>query len=112
MDHDSTITRDRLTTPRAAAVAGILFSVLLITSLVLIRISVPARPAGCRGTGLRIARRPSAWPSTWCRLQVLPSCGSSAWCATAWGHMKIVSSPPCSWAVGSCFWPCSLLLQR
>jgi hypothetical protein len=34
----------KLTTPRAAALAGILFSVLLITSLVLIRISVPANP--------------------------------------------------------------------
>src|SRR5512142_2115613 len=35
-------TRQRLTSPRAAAVSGILFSVLLIASLVLIRISVPA----------------------------------------------------------------------
>jgi hypothetical protein len=34
----------RLRTPRAAAVAGILFSVLLITSLVLIRISTPSDP--------------------------------------------------------------------
>jgi hypothetical protein len=33
-----------LTTPRAAAVAGILFSVLLIISLVLIRLSVPPDP--------------------------------------------------------------------
>jgi hypothetical protein len=33
-----------LTTPRAAAIAGILFSLLLIASLVLIRISVPADP--------------------------------------------------------------------
>ena len=33
-----------MTTPRAAALAGIIFSVLLITSLVLIRISVPADP--------------------------------------------------------------------
>jgi hypothetical protein len=33
-----------LTTPRSAAVAGILFSVLLIISLVLIRLSVPADP--------------------------------------------------------------------
>ncbi len=33
-----------MTTPRAAAVAGILFSILLIVSLVLIRISVPADP--------------------------------------------------------------------
>jgi hypothetical protein len=34
----------KLTTPRAAALAGILFSVLLITSLAIIRISVPADP--------------------------------------------------------------------
>jgi hypothetical protein len=44
LEHDSSTTRARLTTPRAAAVAGILFSVLLITSLVLIRLSVPANP--------------------------------------------------------------------
>jgi hypothetical protein len=33
-----------LRTPRAAAVAGIIFSVLLITALVLLRVSVPAHP--------------------------------------------------------------------
>jgi hypothetical protein len=44
MDQELTATRTRLTTPRAAAVAGILFSVLLIISLVLVRISVPADP--------------------------------------------------------------------
>jgi hypothetical protein len=38
------ITRARATTPRAAAVAGILFSVLLITSLILVRATVPADP--------------------------------------------------------------------
>jgi hypothetical protein len=38
------VAQKRLTTPRAAAVAGILFSVLLLTSLVLVRISVPAKP--------------------------------------------------------------------
>jgi hypothetical protein len=36
--------RSKLTTPRAAAAAGIVFSLLLITSLVLIRMSVPASP--------------------------------------------------------------------
>ncbi len=36
--------RSGLTTPRAAAAAGILFSVLLITSLVLLRTTVPANP--------------------------------------------------------------------
>ena len=33
-----------LRTPRAAAVAGIVFSVLLITALVLLRLSIPAQP--------------------------------------------------------------------
>ncbi len=42
MKQDIKITRARVTTPRAAAIAGILFSVLLITSLVLIRRSIPA----------------------------------------------------------------------
>ena len=41
MQPETRMTRRRLTTPRAAAVAGILFSVLLIISLVLIRLSVP-----------------------------------------------------------------------
>ena len=38
------VTRARVMMPRAAAVAGILFSVLLITSLVLVRAAVPADP--------------------------------------------------------------------
>lgn len=37
--------RTALRTPRAAAVAGIVFSLLLITALVLLRISVPRNPA-------------------------------------------------------------------
>jgi hypothetical protein len=36
--------RSGLTTPRAAALAGIVFSLVYLTSMVLIRISVPARP--------------------------------------------------------------------
>ena len=44
MNQESTGARARLTTPRAAALAGILFSVLLIISLVLIRVSVPPDP--------------------------------------------------------------------
>ncbi len=39
------LTDRRLRTPRAAAVAGILFALLLGTSLILIRISIPADPA-------------------------------------------------------------------
>ena len=51
MNQDLASRKERLTTPRAAALAGIIFSVLLITSLVLIRISVPADPQcdECRG---------------------------------------------------------------
>jgi hypothetical protein len=42
MQPSGPLTRARLKTPRAAAIAGILFSVLLTTTLVLLRISVPA----------------------------------------------------------------------
>jgi hypothetical protein len=44
MQQDVTLTRARLTTPRAAAVAGILFSVLLISSVTLLRLAIPADP--------------------------------------------------------------------
>lgn len=44
-----TLTRKRLTTPRAAVIAGILFSILFSTSLVLIRISFPTGPADSAG---------------------------------------------------------------
>jgi hypothetical protein len=43
--------RDRLKAPRAGAIAGIVFSILLIISLVLTRVSVPATP-GDAGTWL------------------------------------------------------------
>jgi hypothetical protein len=44
MDQERPLVRSELTTPRAAAVAGILFSVLLIISLAIIRFSIPADP--------------------------------------------------------------------
>ncbi len=44
MSQTSNLVRSSFKTPRAAAIAGILFSVLLITSLILIRISVPSTP--------------------------------------------------------------------
>ena len=40
----TTVTGVRLKTPRAAAIAGILFSVLLIFALVLLRLSIPENP--------------------------------------------------------------------
>jgi hypothetical protein len=51
-DHAVSLTNPRLTTPRAAAAAGILFALLLGTALVLIRISIPADPADA-GTWLK-----------------------------------------------------------
>ena len=48
-----------LRTPRAAAVAGIIFSVLLISALVLLKISVPAHPAAA-GAWLTDSRRRAA----------------------------------------------------
>ncbi len=44
-DDAVSLTNPRLTTPRAAAVAGILFAVLLGTALILVRVSIPADPA-------------------------------------------------------------------
>ena len=44
MKQDVNLIRARLKTPRATAVAGIVFSVLLITVLLLFRLSVPADP--------------------------------------------------------------------
>ena len=44
MPSDQTLTRGTLKTPRAAAIAGILFSVLLIAIIALLRMAVPADP--------------------------------------------------------------------
>ena len=44
MKQEADLIRGRLRTPRAAAIAGILFSVLLIAGLLLVRLSVPADP--------------------------------------------------------------------
>ncbi len=44
MNQESALIRQRLKTPRAAAIAGILFSLLLMTSQLLIWTSIPANP--------------------------------------------------------------------
>ena len=46
MDRDVSLVRDKLKTPRAAAVAGVIFSTLLILIDVLLRKSIPANPLG------------------------------------------------------------------
>jgi hypothetical protein len=44
MNQKISLERARIKTPRAAAIAGVLFSVLLIVALILIRLSIPASP--------------------------------------------------------------------
>ncbi|HVO64831.1 MAG TPA: hypothetical protein VMT53_28170 [Terriglobales bacterium] len=46
MSQEIELIRQGLKTPRAAAIAGIIFSVLLITSQLLVRSSIPANPLG------------------------------------------------------------------
>jgi hypothetical protein len=66
---EGTLTRAQLKTPRAAAIAGIVFSILLIASLVLIRVSVPANPQDA-GTWLS-----SGWKTVSLALYLLPFAG-------------------------------------
>jgi hypothetical protein len=56
MEQRTTVIRDRLKAPRAGAIAGIVFSILFIISLVLIRVSIPASP-GDAGTWLYSSRK-------------------------------------------------------
>lgn len=46
MNQDSALIRQRLKTPRAAALAGIIFSLTFMTSLLLIWVSIPENPLG------------------------------------------------------------------
>ena len=48
MSTDAEIIRKELSTPRAAAIAGVVFSLLLGASLVLVRISVPTNPSDAK----------------------------------------------------------------
>ncbi len=69
MKQEVPLTRSGLTTPRAAAIAGIVFSVLLIISLVLIRVSVPDDPQDA-GAWL-----PHSWKTVNLALHLLPFSG-------------------------------------
>lgn len=46
MNTQSALIRERLRTPRAAAIAGIIFSLLFAASLILVWVSIPANPLG------------------------------------------------------------------
>ena len=59
MQQEPPVTATRLRAPRAAAIAGIVFSVLLIASIVLLRRSVPADPLEA-GAWLRTNSQPIA----------------------------------------------------
>jgi hypothetical protein len=69
MDQPVLIPRAKLTTPRAAAIAGILFSVLLLASLVLVRVSVPPDPQAA-GTWLS-----DSWKTVNLALNLVPFAG-------------------------------------
>jgi len=69
METDNALNRSKLTTPRAAAIAGIIFSMLLLISLVLIRISVPSEPQEA-GTWLS-----GDWKNVNLALNLLPFAG-------------------------------------
>jgi len=69
MEQEVTLTRAGLKTPHAAAIAGIVFSILFITSLVLIRISVPSNPEEA-GTWLS-----GGWKTVSLALHLLPFAG-------------------------------------
>lgn len=69
MKQEHALDRSRMTTPRAAAIAGILFSLLLIASLLLIRLSVPEDP---QDAGEWLA---SGWRDVSLALNLLPFAG-------------------------------------
>ncbi len=69
MEQKITLIRARMKAPRAAAIAGIVFSILLIISLALIRVSVPDNPQDV-GTWLS-----SGWKTVSLALHLLPFAG-------------------------------------
>ena len=62
MTEATSVTREAIRTPRAAAVAGIVFSVLLTAAFVLVRLAVPSDPADA-----------GDWLDRW-RASEMPSC--------------------------------------
>ena len=71
MNHEADLIRQRLTTPHAAAIAGILFSVLLMAAMFLIRTSISADPLAASTEAIKNSRRISL------ALDLLPFAGIS-----------------------------------
>ena len=63
MSKEQALTQARLKTPRAAAIAGMLFSVLLIAVFWLLRASVPADPQE-PGAWLATSSNTVRWPAS------------------------------------------------
>ena len=82
MAANDALTKAGLRTPRAAAVAGLLFSLLLLTAFVLLRLSVPADPQE-PGSWLHANSGAVGLAMNLIRSLGLHSCGLSACCATA-----------------------------
>jgi hypothetical protein len=69
MENELSLTRAPIKAPRAGAIAGIIFSILLMLSMVLIRVSVPANPQDA-GTWLA-----GGWKKVNLALHLLPFAG-------------------------------------
>src|SRR5215831_5849848 len=95
------LVKAKLKTPRAAAIAGIVFSVLFVAAFAMLRISVPSDPG-----------EPGEWLKTSSRLvgfalNLLPFAGIAfLWFVGALrdrlGHLKTASLPRCFWEAACC----------
>ena len=101
MNQEPALIRQRMRTPRAAAIAGIVFSLLFITSLLLIWISIPANPLGPATAVMNHLKTISF------SLNLLPFAGIAflwfiAVVRDRLGEQETASLPPYSLAVGCC----------
>ena len=106
MDHDQPITQPLLTTPRAAAVAGIVFSLLLV-ALALVRVSTPVDMVQSVGW----SRDPAKRNAVRLAVNIVPFAGI----AFLWfigvirdgsARMRTGSSRRCSWGAACSSSPC------
>ena len=110
---DEALTRARLKTASAAAIAGLLFSVLLIAAFWLLRSSIPARSRRSRAHGCTRARARVALG-----MNLIPLAGVAFLLvrgravATSSGRWKIAFLPPYFSAAACCSWACCFLWPR
>jgi len=97
----SAFTTAGLRTPGAAAVAGLLFSFLLLAAFVLLRIAVPADPQE-PGAWLHTSSGTVALAMKLVRSLGLHSCGLSACCAIVSVNRRTGFWPPCFSAAAFC----------